>query len=127
MTLSIDLQLIFFYNLGKTRLGAHGAHEIMVHPWFNSIDWDNIDYIPPPMVPSKDINMATQSEIGTFADEKAFKKVELTEDDHKIYNDWEFISAKQFQEEVVEFLIYEDILVSTDFLSLLSMIFVACF
>ena len=96
---------------GKTRLGCNGGIEIMSHPYFNSIDWDKIDYMPPPSVPAKDINMATQSEIGTFADEKSFKKVDLTESDHKIYEKWDFMSIKSFQEEVVEFLIYEEIVV----------------
>ena len=34
------------------------------------IDWDNISRSPPPMKPARDINMATQSEIGSFSDEK---------------------------------------------------------
>ena len=36
----------------------------------------------------------------------------LTDDDHKIYENWEFISKKSFQEEVVEYLMYEEKLVS---------------
>jgi beta-adrenergic-receptor kinase len=97
---------------GKTRLGAQGAQQIMNHPWFSTIDWANIDYTPPPTVPSKDINMATQSEIGTFSDEKSFKKVDLTDEDHKVYEKWDFISLKSFQDEITEFLIYEDVFVS---------------
>ena len=97
---------------GKTRLGSQGASQIMKHSWFSSIDWANIDYMTPPTVPSKDINMATQSEIGTFSDEKSFRKVDMTEADHKIYEKWDFISTKSFQEEVAEFLIYEDAFVS---------------
>ena len=34
------------------------------------IDWDNINRSKPPMKPARDINMATQSEIGAFNDEK---------------------------------------------------------
>ena len=34
------------------------------------IDWDNLSRSKPPMKPAKDINMATQSEIGAFSDEK---------------------------------------------------------
>ena len=36
----------------------------------------------------------------------------LTDEDHKIYENWEFISKKSFQEEVVEYLMYEEKLVS---------------
>ena len=33
------------------RLGAKSITEIMNHPWFAGIDWDNIDQIPPVFVP----------------------------------------------------------------------------
>ena len=33
------------------RLGANGIQEIMNHPWFKGIDWDNVDKLPPPYVP----------------------------------------------------------------------------
>lgn len=107
-----DLLTKLLIKDGKTRLGAQGAFQIMTHSWFSSIDWANIDYMTPPFRPSRDINMATQSEIGTFSDEKSFKKIEMTEADHKIYEKWDFISIKSFQEEVAEFLIYEDAFVS---------------
>jgi hypothetical protein len=42
----------------------------------------------------------------------------LTDDDHKIYENWEFISKRSFQEEVVEFLMYEEKLVSCFYLIL---------
>eukprot|EP01035_Chromulina_nebulosa_P017077 gene17077-22589_t len=104
-----DLILKLLHKDPRLRLGAQGAEEIKQHPWFSSIDWDNIDYIPPPWIPAKDINMLTQSEIGTFADEKSFKKMEMTEADHKQYEKWDFTSIKAYQEELVEFFIYEDI------------------
>lgn len=64
------------------------------------------------MKPSaKDINTATQSEIGSFQDEKVSKKLLLTEEDHKTYDKWEFISKRSFQEEIVDFLTYEENLV----------------
>lgn len=96
---------------GSKRLGAKGPSEVMCHPWFGDIDWENFiaDRTPPPLKPAKDINMATQSEIGSFADEKTSKKIELTEADQKIYDGWEFVSVKAFQEEVVQFMRYEDI------------------
>ena len=65
------------------------------------------------MKPSaKDINTATQSEIGSFQDEKVSKKLVLTEDDHKMYEKWDFLSKRSFQEEVVDFLTFEDRVVS---------------
>lgn len=42
----------------------------------------------------------------------------LSDDDHKIYENWEFISKRSFQEEVVEFLMYEEKLVSRFYLIL---------
>lgn len=64
------------------------------------------------MKPSaKDINTATQSEIGSFQDEKISKKLVLTDEDHKTYEKWEFISKRSFQEEVVDFLTFEEMLV----------------
>ena len=63
------------------------------------------------MKPGKDLNMPTQNEIGCFLDEKLSKKVLLTDEDHSMYDHWEFISRRSFQEEVVEFLIIEEKLV----------------
>ena len=77
-----------------------------------AIDWDHIAKSTPPMKPSaKDINTATQSEIGSFQDEKVSKKLLLTEEDQKTYENWEFLSKRSFQEEVVDFLTYEEKLV----------------
>ena len=81
---------------------------------FLAIDWDHISRSTPPMKPSaKDINTATQSEIGSFQDEKISKKLILTEDDHKLYEKWDFLSKRSFQEEVVDFLTFEERVVSS--------------
>ena len=61
--------------------------------------------------PARDINMATQSEIGQFADEKLSNKIVLTEEDQKIYENWDFINVSAYQNEVVEFLRFEEVLV----------------
>jgi len=106
--LSKDLIRKLVNKDGRRRLGANGYTEITAHPWFRGIDWDNITRSRPPMKPPKDINMATQSEIGIFADEKDSRKIVLTEDDQKNYEQWEFISKRSFQEEVVEFLLLEE-------------------
>ena len=55
--------------------------------------------------------MATQSEIGQFADEKLSNKIVLTEEDQKIYENWDFINVSAYQNEVVEFLRFEEVLV----------------
>ncbi|EAY02367.1 AGC family protein kinase [Trichomonas vaginalis G3] len=40
----------------KKRLGAESIDEIKHHPWFNGIDWDNLDKMEPPFIPDvKDI------------------------------------------------------------------------
>lgn len=57
--------------------------------------------------------MASQSEIGQFADEKQSNKLVLTEEDQKTYENWEFINMTSYQNEVVEFLRFEEVLVST--------------
>jgi len=96
---------------GSARLGARGPNEIMAHPWFADLNWEDIigDRMIPPSKPPKDINMATQSEIGAFADDKQSKKVELTDADQKFYEGWEFVSNRAFQEEIVQFMRYEEI------------------
>lgn len=36
----------------EKRLGAKSIDEIKQHPWFDGIDWDHIEDLPPPFVPS---------------------------------------------------------------------------
>lgn len=79
---------------------------------FTEIEWENISRVKPPSKPARDINMAPQSEIGGFADEREARRVMLSEEDHKMYTSWEFISKRSFQEEVVQFLQLEEKLVS---------------
>ena len=51
-----------------------------------------------------------QSEIGSFSDAKATKKVALNAEDQKLYADcWDFTSQSAFQEELVEFLTFEEV------------------
>jgi beta-adrenergic-receptor kinase len=91
----------------KTRLGANGSEEIMAHPWFKNLTWEAIisDRKRPPYIPPKDVNAASQSEIGTFAEEKS--SLEVTESDDKIYSQWDWTNPRAFGAEVIEFLIYE--------------------
>ncbi|OHT05452.1 hypothetical protein TRFO_26794 [Tritrichomonas foetus] len=43
----------------EKRLGANGINEIMNHPWFNGIDWENLDLLDPPFVPQIDDKQST--------------------------------------------------------------------
>ncbi|KAH0785068.1 AGC family protein kinase [Histomonas meleagridis] len=42
------------------RLGAKGINDIMSHKWFESIDWNNIDSLPPPFIPEIDNKLSTE-------------------------------------------------------------------
>lgn len=107
----IDLLRKLLDKTESTRLGSRGGHrEIMAHPWFAAVNWDGMEKSSPPLKPPKDINMATQSEIGSFSDEGSSKKLALTEADHKHYDGFQFVSGSSFQEEVVEFLRFEEIM-----------------
>jgi len=61
----------------------------------------------PPYIPPKDVNAASQSEIGQFSEDKNFKKTQLEEKDHMVYKDWNWTNPKSFNTEVIEFLMYE--------------------
>lgn len=89
------------------RLGSNGCEEIMKHPWFKTVKWERIisDTQEPPFIPLKDINAASQSEIGTFAEDR--NAPQLDESDDKIYKDWTWTNPKVFSAEVLEMLIYE--------------------
>jgi hypothetical protein len=93
----------------KTRLGVNGCKEIMSHPWFRQVKWEAIisDRQRPPFIPPKDVNAASQSEIGTFAEDKTFHETVLDEKDDAVYKNWDFTNTKAFEAEVLEFLIYE--------------------
>lgn len=93
----------------STRLGVGGCKEIMKHPWFGGTNWDEIisDRMRPPFIPRKDVNAASQSEIGTFAEDKTFHDTVLNDKDDAVYDSWNFTNPKAFAAEVIEFLIYE--------------------
>ena len=93
----------------KTRLGYSGCEEIMAHPYFKNTNWEAIisDRKRPPFVPAKDVNAASQSEIGTFAEDKAYQETSMGESDEEVYKDWDWTNPHAFATEVIEFLIYE--------------------
>ena len=86
---------------------------LIFSPFLIGFDWDNLCRSPPPMKPSASLNLPTQNEIGNFLDDKLNKNIILTEEDQSMYDHWEFLSRRSFQEEIVEFLIIEEKLVST--------------
>ncbi len=93
----------------KERLGTQGCEEIMAHPWFKTCHWESIisDKKSPPWVPPKDVNAASQSEIGTFDSDKKLQECVIDEKDEKYYADWDWTNPNAYAEEVIEFLIYE--------------------
>jgi beta-adrenergic-receptor kinase len=93
----------------KTRIGVNGCEEIMSHPWFKTMNWEAIisDRKRPPFIPAKDVNAASQSEIGNFAEDKQFAETTITESDDLNYKDWDWTNPRAFAAEVIEFMIYE--------------------
>jgi beta-adrenergic-receptor kinase len=81
----------------------------MAHPWFKSVNWESVisDRKRPPFVPLKDVNAASQSEIGTFAEDRTYQETVITEADEVTYKDWAWTNPHAFAAEVIEFLIYE--------------------
>jgi serine/threonine protein kinase len=92
------------------RLGYNGAEEVMQHPFFNDINWDDIisDEFPPPTQPRRDLNMATQDEIGMFSDAKLAKKIELKDEDFALFNKWDYVRPDALYDEAVRFMTYEE-------------------
>ncbi|CAM9523099.1 unnamed protein product [Discosporangium mesarthrocarpum] len=90
------------------RLGKEGVEQVLAHPWFKDLDMDALvlDQIDSPFIPNKIINAAPQRAIGSFAD--AGSKVSLTREDQAIYEGWAYTSEEDFQQEVVDFLIYRE-------------------
>jgi len=81
----------------------------MVHPWFKEVNWEMIlsDRKKPPYIPPKDVNAASQSEIGNFAEDKTYQETTISEKDEEVYKDWDWTNPHAFAAEVIEFLIYE--------------------
>lgn len=96
---------------GNERLGAgvNGYKDIMNHPFFYSLDWARLDKMKPPLVPTSQINMYSQSVIGAFSDDAEVKKVQLTDEDNDSYKDWQYCCTKSYNAEIVEYLRFEEI------------------
>uniref|UniRef100_A0A7S0F4V0 AGC-kinase C-terminal domain-containing protein n=1 Tax=Craspedostauros australis TaxID=1486917 RepID=A0A7S0F4V0_9STRA len=93
----------------KTRLGTNGCEEIMAHPWFKNMNWESVlsDRKRPPYVPPKDVNAASQSEIGNFTEDKQIQECVIDARDESYYKDWDWTNPHAYAAEVIEFLIYE--------------------
>lgn len=93
----------------KQRLGAGGCEEIMAHPYFKNVNWEAIitDRKRPPFIPAKDVNAASQSEIGNFTEDKTYQETVLTPEDQAVYDGWDWLNPHAYATEVIEFLIYE--------------------
>jgi hypothetical protein len=94
-----------------SRLGAKGGYaEIMAHPWFKSVDWEMVmtDRRKPPFIPPKDINAASQHDIGNFEESsRNSKETTFDEADERVYRDWDWVNPKAYATEVIEFLVHE--------------------
>jgi len=89
----------------ETRLGCgeRGIDEIKSHAFFDSIDWGLLEagYIDPPFVPNKfDVNAASLKDIGDF-DRAKYKHVKLDERFKQRIKNFEYVSAKALQDEMV--------------------------
>ena len=89
----------------KTRLGKEGAIDIKKHFFFNNVNWGMLSNgdVEPPFTPNRDINAASQDDIGEFTKSKA----ELTPEDIQMFQQMEFVSSPNVQKEFVQLLQYE--------------------
>lgn len=87
------------------RLGSKGFQEIAHHPFFKDIPWESLHRVPPPFHPGKKDNVVRGSELGSFEDEKEIGTVRLDAEDQEFYADWNYISKKGAQEELVEYFV----------------------
>ena len=92
-----------------TRLGRNGCEEIMAHSWFRSLNWESIisDRKRPPFVPPRDVNAASQSQIGNFLEDTVYRETVLTPEDERRYKDLDWTNPRAFAAEVIEVWIYE--------------------
>ena len=78
-----------------------------------AVDWANLERARPPYCPSaKDIFILNESKLGLYTDDKAYRKVILTEDDQKLYGKWAYVSHNCYEEEIIDLLISEESVVS---------------
>ena len=85
----------------KARLGKQGAIEVQKHMFFRKINWGMLSNgdVEPPFTPNRDINAASQDDIGDFTKSKA----ELTQEDVKMFEQMEFVSSPNVQKNLSNF------------------------
>jgi len=86
--------------------GKRGIQEIKEHPFFETIDWGLLEsgYIDPPFVPSKyDVNAAPLKDIGDF-DRNKYRHVKLDDRFKKTVQNFDFMSTRALQDEMVKVL-----------------------
>ena len=100
---STDLINKLLVKDGQSRLGAHGAGEVMSHPYFDDIDWNDMEneVIRPPFIPRKDLNAKSQIDIGNFDMSADVERLELSRADFDFFDKWDFVRPQTFFEEAV--------------------------
>ncbi|XP_060605265.1 beta-adrenergic receptor kinase 2-like isoform X1 [Ruditapes philippinarum] len=101
----------------EERLGCQGrgAQEVKEHPFFKSIDWNQVylQKYPPPLIPPRgEVNAADAFDIGSF-DEEDTKGIKLTEADQELYKNFPMVVSERWQQEVAE-TVFEAINTETD-------------
>jgi serine/threonine protein kinase len=94
----------------EERLGYSNINEIKEHKYFESINWQALEALElsPPFVPVVyDVNAQSIAEVGEL-DKAAFRKIELTEEDEKIYEQFDYINKAALEEEIINALIRID-------------------
>lgn len=104
-----DLCVQLLQKSERRRMGSKGCQEIMQHPYYRDMNWEKVisDKMKPPYIPPKDVNAASQSEIGTFAEDRTFHETQLEAKDEELYKRWDWTNPVAFDGEVIEFLIHE--------------------
>jgi len=99
-----DLLEKLFISDPKKRLGSGGPHEVKEHPYFKEIDWERLQNqeIEPPFIPdSRTVHASSIGEVGEFSKRK-FRRVKLTEEDAKHYEDFTYTSEEGVQQELLD-------------------------
>jgi hypothetical protein len=89
-----------------------GILDIFEHEFFDSINFDTLNEMEPVFKPSMtDINTMDLKSIGDFPNSKECEKVELSQADQELYNNCNHVDIPSYEAEIVEFLMYEDVVV----------------
>lgn len=102
---AIDLLQGLLQKKPEKRLGCsdRGIEEIKEHPFFEEIDWGLLEagYIDPPFIPNRfDVNAASLKDIGDF-DRARYRTVKLDDKFKAKIKNFEYVSMKGLQDEMV--------------------------